>query len=143
MNEVCLKDSQTDCHYAKPSEVLGALSEDVNCFISTAAYNSPLNTKVTTFREFRNRFLLTNRVGSSLVDAYYQHGPKAARWMNQNHWVKPFVRMALWPVWGLAQLSLKWGLLTAALSFMALPLTLIAVLRRRPLSMLFRRRELR
>ena len=48
------------------------------CFIATVAFGSPLAGEVATFRAFRDRYLRTNRLGTLLVELYYEHGPKAA-----------------------------------------------------------------
>ena len=126
LDQTCT-DGGTTCHFAQPGEVLGVLADDTNCFITTAAYNSSLHSKVETFRKFRDRFLISNRLGSQFVDSYYQHGPGAARWLNRNIEFKPLVRALLWPTWLFAELSLQthwvvamivYGLLLASLLIM-------------------------
>lgn len=93
-----------------PANVLGLLSEDVNCFVTTAAYGSNMAAKVQTFRDFRNKFLLSNSWGTKFVQAYYHFGPFAARFINNYPSLKPVARIALWPLWAFAQLSLSQGL---------------------------------
>ncbi len=105
------------CRYvAEPDQVLGLLSNDLNCFIATAAYGSSLEPKLGTFRAFRHRFLLLNPYGRRFVEKYYQWGPYAARWIYDHDWARPIVRAGLWPVWAFAELSLHWGLRSAALA---------------------------
>ncbi|NJL24066.1 MAG: hypothetical protein HC902_02030 [Calothrix sp. SM1_5_4] len=63
--DACTTGAPEDCAYsAVPDEVLGLLSDDVNCFIATAAYGSGLEPKLKTFRDFRHRFLLTSEWGA-------------------------------------------------------------------------------
>lgn len=86
------------CPYATiPSLVTGLLSEDVNCFVATALKGSPYDYQVLALREFRNRFLKSFSLGRSFIDFYYEQGPKAAQWLNQNPKYKPFFRILLWP----------------------------------------------
>jgi hypothetical protein len=53
-------------------------STDSSCFIATAAYGVSNHSDLDTFRQFRNRWLLTNSVGRKSVNVYYQFGPRAA-----------------------------------------------------------------
>jgi hypothetical protein len=118
-----------NCVYvAKPSNVLGLLPEDVNCFISTAAYGSSMAAKVQTFRNFRNRILLPNKIGLKLVKAYYTFGPQAAQFIIDYPALKPFARMTLWPLWAFATLSLKWGFGFTSFAFLMASLGISAVI---------------
>lgn len=99
------------CLYrAFPDRVLGLLSNDFNCFIATAAFGSPMEPKINTFRAFRNRYLILNRYGRKFIDAYYHYGPIGARWIAPRPWARAAARTFLWPLWAFAYLSLKWGL---------------------------------
>ncbi|MDB2426213.1 hypothetical protein N9W41_01575, partial [bacterium] len=109
-----------------PSEVYGLLTEDMNCFITTASYNSFMHPKVQTFRAFRNKFLLPLKWGKSLVKSYYKYGPFAARALNNYPILKPITRVALWPVWLFAKLSLSMGFLFTSLIYL-LTLTLLVL----------------
>jgi hypothetical protein len=94
---------------ATPSQVLGLLTEDMNCFISTAAYGSTQAPQVNVFREFRNRFLVPSRVGQKLIRLYYDVGPKAARAIATSEVFRAAARTSLWPVLAYAQVSLALG----------------------------------
>jgi len=72
------------------------------CFIATAAYGYYSAPEVQALREFRDRFLLTNRPGSAFVAWYYTHGPVAAAYLNAHPAWKPAVRAALLPAVGAA-----------------------------------------
>jgi hypothetical protein len=68
------------------------------CFVATAAYGSPLAAQVGTFRRFRDRHLMNNALGRAFVDAYYQHGPRAAQALEQHPWLKDAARAFLTPL---------------------------------------------
>lgn len=106
------------CDYVTlPSNVIGLLSDDFNCFISTAAYGSSMAPKVRTFREFRNQFLLRTKWGKTFVQSYYAYGPYAARFVHDYPAFKPVARVLLWPLWAFAALALKYGLAAAVAAF--------------------------
>lgn len=97
----------TSCPYARaPSEVTGLLTEDLNCFVATAAYGSSLDPHIQTFREFRFKVLLPSHWGQQLNYAYYNYGPKLAHLIHSREWAKTVSRAFLWPLWGWAKLSL-------------------------------------
>lgn len=101
-----------NCRFvATPDKVLGLLTQDLNCFIATAAYGSSLDQHLPTFRKFRNRFLLPNPIGRELNNFYYKWGPYPARFIQENPTFQPLARSLLWPLWGFAWASLKWGLI--------------------------------
>lgn len=94
----------------QPELVSGILKKD-KCFIATAAYGSLFDSKVQDLRKFRDRVLLTNRVGALFVKWYYENSPPLAQWISDKEQVRAFVRVILWPVWGFAYLILymPWG----------------------------------
>lgn len=95
------------CKYAgQPSRVLGLLTEDMNCFVATAAYGSSLDPHIDTFRDFRFKVLLRSELGKKLNYAYYNYGPKLARFIKNHEWARTASRAILWPTWGLISLSL-------------------------------------
>ncbi|MCM8768898.1 MAG: hypothetical protein NC911_04350, partial [Candidatus Omnitrophica bacterium] len=68
------------------------------CFIATACfgdYNHPI---VKILREFRDRFLLTNRLGRMFVKYYYAVAPKYSQLISQNELSKCIVRLLLVPL---------------------------------------------
>ena len=72
------------------------------CFIATAAFGSPLSGQVMVLREFRDRFLLTNALGRAFVSWYYENSPAASSWIGQHPAARQMVRVALYPVIGMA-----------------------------------------
>jgi hypothetical protein len=82
-----------------PGKVVGLLS-DQKCFIATAAYGSPMEPHVMVLRHFRNKFLLTNTIGTWFVHTYYHFSPPFAQWISEHETARAIARAALWPaVW--------------------------------------------
>ena len=103
------------------------------CFIATAAYGSYLDSHVDTLRDFRDAYLETNPVGSSLVSLYYRTSPPIAKFIDANPAVKPVVRAALMPAVAMSEVALNTTLAQkiAILAGIALvSLALIVCLRR-------------
>jgi uncharacterized repeat protein (TIGR02543 family) len=67
------------------------------CFIATAAYGSPLDPHVQILRQFRDKHLMTNRIGRSMVDLYYKYSPPIADYISKHKFLKPVVRAMLLP----------------------------------------------
>ena len=68
------------------------------CFIATAAFGSPLHEHVTTLRNFRDRFLLTNRIGRNCVELYYRVSPPVADFIREHRSLRIVVRWILTPI---------------------------------------------
>jgi hypothetical protein len=67
------------------------------CFIATAAYGTPMAEEIQVLREFRDEYLVTNPVGSTLVDIYYRVSPPIAEFITERPSLKPIVRAGLAP----------------------------------------------
>ncbi|MBR9676609.1 hypothetical protein GOV04_00520 [Candidatus Woesearchaeota archaeon] len=110
VEEVCADGIDNDCNNFVDEEELACIQPEPNteayasggggggCFIATAAYsdvggyNAP---EVKTLRRFRDEVLLESEIGQVFVDFYYEHGPKAAKWLNEHPQFKPAVRKTL------------------------------------------------
>lgn len=77
------------------------------CFVATAAFGSAFQSHVALLREFRDTVLLRTNAGKSFVAWYYCHGPQYAALIESHSFLKPFVRVMLLPLVGVAWLSIK------------------------------------
>lgn len=75
-----------------------SLLEDLNCFIATAAYGSPLEPEVATLRRFRDERLLESSFGRALVHYYYQISPPVAAIIAERPALRRLTRWTLAPV---------------------------------------------
>jgi hypothetical protein len=121
----CDTGGTASCKYAvTPDEVLGLLTNDVNCFVATAAYGSSLEPKINTFREFRFKRLLPYSWGRAFVKWYYHYGPYLARYIHDKPMMRAGARVILWPAYGFSRLALTFGIYPA----MAFTLMLLSAL---------------
>jgi len=67
------------------------------CFITTAAYGTPMAPQIQILRDFRDQYLLTNPAGEALVELYYKTSPPIANFITEHPALKPVVRAALVP----------------------------------------------
>jgi len=79
------------------------------CFIATAAYGSPLDPYVKILRKFRDKYLLTNKIGRKLVRIYYSYSPGIAGYISKHDSIKVITRLSLLPVIGLSWVILTFG----------------------------------
>ncbi|MFH0731978.1 MAG: PKD domain-containing protein [Candidatus Omnitrophota bacterium] len=70
------------------------------CFIVTACYGTPQAQEVKILSQFRDNYLLTNPLGTQLVQFYYKHSPKWAEYIKDKAVLKRAIRTLLRPcVW--------------------------------------------
>ena len=79
------------------------------CFIATAAYGSSMAPHVKLFREFRDRFLLHNKIGNLFVKLYYNYSPPIAEFIAKHANVRLIVRLSLLPLVGMSWVALNYG----------------------------------
>jgi uncharacterized delta-60 repeat protein len=65
------------------------------CFIATAAYGSPLHPYVRILRDFRDKFLMSNKLGREFVELYYEYSPFVANFIAKNKVLKLIVQVNL------------------------------------------------
>lgn len=68
------------------------------CFIATAAYGSLLHSYVRILQDFRDTFLVSNKLGRKLVDLYYKYSPLAAELITKHKTLKVAVKINLLPL---------------------------------------------
>jgi len=73
-----------------------------NCFIATAAFGSYMEEHVVILREFRDRYLLTNKAGRALVSCYYRYSPSLADIIKESEALKSMTRVVLMPIIGIS-----------------------------------------
>lgn len=89
------------CNTIVPNETdyeLGSISVSPGCFIATAAFGTDLAPEIKILREFRDKYLITNKAGRYLVNGYYRYSPPIAHYIEDKTWLKGIVRGLLWPV---------------------------------------------
>lgn len=69
----------------------------VSCFIATAADGFPMEAHLSTLRDFRDKFMLTNGVGRKFVEYYYRHSPHIAHFIGKDERLRALVRSGLRP----------------------------------------------
>jgi len=88
-----------------------------SCFIATAAYGSPIDPHVKILRKFRDKHLVTNKLGRRFVRIYYSYSPVIAEYISKHDYLKAITRFSLLPIIGLSWVALRLGS-TATLTMM-------------------------
>lgn len=86
---------------ARYDRMMGSSRQNQGCFIATAAYGSVLEPKLTVFREFRDTFLIPNKVGNKFVILYYKASPPFAKLLERSRVGKTIARSVLTPIYHL------------------------------------------
>jgi uncharacterized protein (TIGR03437 family) len=102
------------------------------CFVATAAFGSPMAYQVRWLRGFRDRILLSGRVGRAFVNWYYGWSPRAAAWLRGHAVVRKLTRAVLWIPVAFAWSSLRTSVACASLGLLVLLFSLGWSLRRGP-----------
>ncbi|MEN6462259.1 MAG: CFI-box-CTERM domain-containing protein, partial [Syntrophomonas sp.] len=74
------------------------------CFIATASFGSKFEPAVVLLRQFRDKYLLSNRPGQAFVNFYYKNSPPIAAYIAGNEVLKAIVRAILTPIVGIVYL---------------------------------------
>jgi hypothetical protein len=83
------------------------------CFIATAAYGSYWEPHVMTLRQFRDSYLLTNKLGTKFVGAYYKNSPPIAEYIAEHDGLRTAIRVGLAPLVGFSWLAMNYGMMVA------------------------------
>lgn len=86
-----------------------------SCFIATAAFGSPMECHVQILRDFRDRYLLSSRLGQIFVNFYYRVSPPIAAIIAQNEVLRLMTRWCLMPLIGIAYLIFTFGIINCVL----------------------------
>ena len=68
------------------------------CFIATAAYGSPAHPYIGVLRAFRDRYLMTNKLGCGFVGLYYKYSPVFAEIIARHKVLKVAAQINLMPL---------------------------------------------
>ncbi len=104
------------------------------CFIATAAYESPHHSHVRILRDFRDKYLLTNKLGRKFVEVYYRYSPFAANLTARSKTLKVMVRIHLVPIIVLSYSMVHFGpIITGGifLVILMLPVFFMSTLRKK------------
>ena len=85
------------------------------CFVATAAYCTPTAREVGVLRDFRDRYLLTNRAGAACVRAYYRMSPPLARFIAAREPLRAAARACLAPVLVVVRLTVDFPRISIAM----------------------------
>ena len=77
------------------------------CFIATAAYGSPMSSKVRILCQFREEYLRPISFGSEVIALYERYSPYFADRISNNEGLKAAAQWRLWPVIGVAYLCVN------------------------------------
>ena len=77
------------------------------CFIATAIYGSPKIEEVQILCSFREKYLLTNKLGKVLVKYYYKISPPISDYIEQHRLAKNIIRTFLKPIVWLVKITIN------------------------------------
>jgi hypothetical protein len=85
--------------------------------------------QVEILRKFRDTYLLPYTVGQKLVTFYYKTGKPLAVYIQSHPWLKHIVRVGLYPLVGLAWLTVSTGAFGKGLIFLCIFVCIIGAIR--------------
>ena len=97
------------------------------CFIATAAYGTSWEPHVMTLRQFRDSYLLTNKLGTKFVETYYKYSPPMANYIAQHRGLRSAVRVGLAPLVGFSWLAMNYGMMFALTMLFSMLTIIISV----------------
>jgi len=90
-----------------PYSIIANFSGSGFCFIATAAYGTSVAEEIGILRKFRDEYLLTNPVGTTLVEFYYRVSPPIAEFITEHPSLKPIVRAGLLPAVAMSAIAVN------------------------------------
>ncbi|MEQ1721537.1 MAG: CFI-box-CTERM domain-containing protein [Pseudobdellovibrio sp.] len=95
-----MKKAQKFLATAKHPEVVksfigNAKKKRTRCFVATSAFESPTSLEVQFLRVYRDQTLKNSYSGRKFILFYYKISPSIASFLDQQTWLKPFVRAIL------------------------------------------------
>jgi len=112
----------------------GTIGKNPVCFIATASYCSPSHPYVKILRDFRDRYLMTSKLGRALVDSYYKNSPFAADLIAEHKLLRAAARLNLIPLVAFSYSMVHFGpIITTFLLFFifSIPILFIRLHKRR------------
>jgi hypothetical protein len=108
------------------------------CCTATAAFGTPMAREIGILREFRDEYLLTNQMGTSLADLYYTVSPPIAELITEHPSLKLLVRAGLAPAVAMSTIAVgaspaEKTIIVGCLLLCVVALTIWATRRRRNL----------
>lgn len=102
------------------------------CFIATAAYGSSMHPHLDILRDFRDKYLMSSKVGRKFVELYYEYSPLAASFISKHKVLKVVVRIHLLPVVVFCYSMIHFGpTITSAMIFFILMVQMFLIVRYR------------
>lgn len=101
---VSLDNQSTDEDTITVTVARSVSGDDAQCFIATAAFGN--HREVEVLRQFRDEYLLTNKVSRAFVRFYYRYSPPVANFIRERESLKAVVRIMLLPVMKFAKFVL-------------------------------------
>ncbi len=83
------------------------VTSKTGCFVATAAYGSAMAVEVRVLSEFRDRVLLSSRLGRRFVGLYYRVSPRLASFIRGRNTTRAVIRQLLRALVRGARLSLR------------------------------------
>jgi len=69
----------------------------IKCFIATAVYGTPLHPYVKVLQDFRDKYLMSSKIGRKCVDLYYIYSPQIAGFISKHKSLRVMARFYLLP----------------------------------------------
>jgi hypothetical protein len=85
------------------------------CFIATAAYGPYMGPQVMALRHFRDSSLLTNKLGTKLVQSYNSYSPPIAGYIKEHDGLRSAVMAGVAPLFGFSWFAMNHGVMAALL----------------------------